>query len=279
MDLNEYVQYLSFPMEMNIIKGIAKNILSALQHCHSMNIVHGDIKPGNLLLCKHTDGNVRWKLCDFGLAEIAETETNQEGLCTLWYRPPELLLAGEAYKFKKTSIDIYSCALLIAETLLQHPLITGRSVLDQLNRTFDLLGSPTEENWPSWTQFLPEGSNMIKFPFRPTRTSLVSIIPRLSKEMDSLLLQMLSLEPSRRPTASSCLENDLLNQLENAYPQIPRDMDLPHVVFRGDNSKFRAAALANKRRTLLQSKFPSPFGNNNAPGCDALMESIKFLSS
>mmetsp|Transcript_27597 Transcript_27597/g.42453 ORF Transcript_27597/g.42453 Transcript_27597/m.42453 type:complete len:119 (+) Transcript_27597:2-358(+) len=71
----------------------------------------------DLLICKHTNGNASWEFCDFGLVEIAETETNQEGLCSLWYCPPEVLLVGEMYKFKKTSIDIYVCALLIAETV------------------------------------------------------------------------------------------------------------------------------------------------------------------
>lgn len=44
---------------------LMKKCLSALQHCHSMNIVHRDIKPENILF--DSDGEIR--LADFGLAK------------------------------------------------------------------------------------------------------------------------------------------------------------------------------------------------------------------
>lgn len=44
---------------------IVKKTLSALNHCHKMNIIHRDIKPENLMFGK--DGEIR--LVDFGLAQ------------------------------------------------------------------------------------------------------------------------------------------------------------------------------------------------------------------
>ena len=49
------------------------NILKGLSHAHSKGIVHGDIKPGNVMLCE----KVGAKLSDFGLAiDIASTTSS-----------------------------------------------------------------------------------------------------------------------------------------------------------------------------------------------------------
>jgi calcium-dependent protein kinase len=43
---------------------IIKKCLSALNHCHKLNVIHRDIKPENMMFGK--DGDIR--LVDFGLA-------------------------------------------------------------------------------------------------------------------------------------------------------------------------------------------------------------------
>lgn len=45
----------------------ARNILSAIEHCHNHGILHRDLKPDNLLL-KSLDDDADLKLADFGLA-------------------------------------------------------------------------------------------------------------------------------------------------------------------------------------------------------------------
>lgn len=68
-------------------------ILRGLKYIHSANVLHRDLKPSNLLLNTTCD----LKICDFGLARVADPEHNHAGflteyVATRWYRAPEIML-------------------------------------------------------------------------------------------------------------------------------------------------------------------------------------------
>jgi len=110
------------PLSMSNIAGIALDLVTALQHCHSNGVLHLDIKPGNLLI---TSGGTL-QLCDFGLARpmgMLDEDDEVTGMCTLYYRPPELLLGASA---NAPSIDMYSAGLVIAEVVAGFPIFRGR---------------------------------------------------------------------------------------------------------------------------------------------------------
>ena len=73
------------------VKQYMFQLLRGLSAIHKRQILHRDLKCANLLV--RADGVL--KIADFGLSRMYEPD---EGLtpqvCTLWYRPPELLLAG-----------------------------------------------------------------------------------------------------------------------------------------------------------------------------------------
>ena len=97
----------------------------------------------------------RLLLCDFGFGRqcsIPLSPTYTAEICTLWYRPPELLLGSRSYG---AEVDLWAAGLTVAEMLLGKPMLTGDNDLDQLMRIFELLGTPTERTWPSIVQ-LPE---------------------------------------------------------------------------------------------------------------------------
>ncbi|WAR14629.1 CD11B-like protein [Mya arenaria] len=64
---------------------------------------------------------------------------------TLWYRAPELLLGCKEYS---TPIDMWSVGCIFAEFLVMQAIWQGKSEIDQLQKIFKDLGTPTEKIWP-----------------------------------------------------------------------------------------------------------------------------------
>lgn len=80
--------------------------LCGLKYIHSANVLHRDLKPGNLLV----NADCELKICDFGLARGyspgggnsgARGSANQgfmtEYVATRWYRAPEIMLSFANY--------------------------------------------------------------------------------------------------------------------------------------------------------------------------------------
>lgn len=71
-------------------KRIFMQLLVAVKYCHDNNILHGDIKPLNILV-----NNGLYKLTDFGLSTLFSCkQTHNAKLYTLAYRAPEIILGG-----------------------------------------------------------------------------------------------------------------------------------------------------------------------------------------
>jgi len=71
---------------------IALDLASALAFAHRQRIVHRDVKPANVL---HAGDN-RWKLADFGIARMPDSDLTQVGIFmgTPGYSPPEAIREG-----------------------------------------------------------------------------------------------------------------------------------------------------------------------------------------
>ena len=79
-------------------------ILRGLKYIHSANVLHRDLKPSNLLLNTTCD----LKICDFGLARVADPEHDHTGflteyVATRWYRAPEIMLNSKVIIVKMSS--------------------------------------------------------------------------------------------------------------------------------------------------------------------------------
>ncbi|KAJ3096196.1 serine/threonine protein kinase, CMGC, CDC2/CDK sub [Phlyctochytrium planicorne] len=132
------------------IKSYTKQLLEGTRHLHTNNILHRDMKTANILV----DNKGNLKIADFGLARAyrPQTTTNYTNcVVTRWYRPPELLLGVTKYG---PAIDMWGVGCVFGEILRRKPILMGNDDIDQLNKIFQLAGTPTEQTWPQYPELL-----------------------------------------------------------------------------------------------------------------------------
>ncbi|XP_024947864.1 serine/threonine-protein kinase D3 isoform X2 [Cephus cinctus] len=96
-----------------ITKFLITQILVALKHLHSKNIVHCDLKPENVLLSSNSDFT-QVKLCDFGFARIiGEKSFRRSVVGTPAYLAPEVL-RNKGYN---RSLDMWSVGVIVYVSL------------------------------------------------------------------------------------------------------------------------------------------------------------------
>jgi len=194
-DLDSYLRRCPPPgLGLQRIKDLMFQILCGVDFLHSHRIVHRDLKPQNLLVT--LDGVV--KLTDFGLARIYDFYTLLTSVVvTLWYRSPEVLM-GLSYA---TPVDLWACGCIFAELHTRTALFDGKYEKDQLCRIFEVLGTPSDEEWPENAAVLK--TNFADFPAKAWN----QVVPELEPQAEDLLEKMLKFEPSKRISASEALKH------------------------------------------------------------------------
>lgn len=125
--------------------------VGGLAYAHAHDVVHRDVKPGNLFLARTREG-VRMKVLDFGLAKILSDESigvrpsvetgHGVHFCSPSYGAPEQFSAQIGKIGPWT--DVYSLALVLYEVLLGEKVRPAGSLADGLLKALDpVTGSPT----------------------------------------------------------------------------------------------------------------------------------------
>lgn len=189
------------------IKVFIYQILRGLKYLHSANILHRDIKPGNLLV----NSNCVLKICDFGLARLwdpADQLNMTHEVVTQYYRAPELLMGARRYT---GAIDVWSVGCIFAELLARRILFQAQGPIEQLNLIIDLLGTPNIDEM----QGACEGAvnHVMRTPRRlPQLQRFHTLSNQMTKDAVHLLVEMLKFDPSKRMTVDKALQHPFLDE-------------------------------------------------------------------
>lgn len=126
-----------------VTKFLITQILIALKHLHSKNIVHCDLKPENVLLSSDSEFP-QVKLCDFGFARIiGEKSFRRSVVGTPAYLAPEVL-RNKGYN---RSLDMWSVGVIIYVSLSgTFPFNEDEDINDQIqNAAFMYPPTPWKE--------------------------------------------------------------------------------------------------------------------------------------
>ena len=156
---------------------IASQVADALHYLHENGVVHGDIKPGNVMLCN--DGAIR--LIDFGMAQPVKSRRFHFGgsapvMGTVDYIAPEQL----EHKNGRPSSDIYSLGAMLYEIL------TGSAP------------------FPGDDPFVIGSQRLTGDPVAPRRLN-----PALSPQVEEIVLRALRRDPAERYPTAAALKHDL----------------------------------------------------------------------
>lgn len=207
-DLKKLLDHCTNGIEnMNTIKSFLYQLLRGVAYCHQQRVLHRDLKPQNLLI--NREGAL--KLADFGLARAfgIPVRSYTHEVVTLWYRAPDVLMGSQKYS---TPVDIWSVGCIFAEMVNGRPLFAGSDDVDQLDKIFRVLGTPTETSWPQVVELSGWKSNLVRY----TPMEWNQVCPRLDRVGLDLLSRMLMLDPHQRISARQAMEHEFFRGLPDS---------------------------------------------------------------
>src|SRR6266567_732030 len=179
------------PMSIRSAVELIVKLARTVQYAHEHNILHRDIKPGNILL----DVKGEPHLTDFGLARLVETESTitrtMEVLGTPSYMAPEQAVGNNAAITSAT--DVYGLGAVFYQLLTGHPPFAGGTTFETVRLVLD-----TEPRQPRlWN-------------------------PKIDRDLATICLKCLEKDPERRYPSALAFAEDLERCLKHEPIQARR---------------------------------------------------------
>lgn len=160
-------------MDQGLVVKIGTDVAEGLNAANNIGLIHGDVKPENILL----DSNGKAKVLDFGLAYFRDKGQQPEGIWgTPYYIAPEKVRRQPS----DARADIYSLGATLFHALAGQPPFEGKTPIDVVKARL----------------------------VRPA-PNLRDVRPDINPELETIIRRMLEAEPARRYPNYHSLISDL----------------------------------------------------------------------
>lgn len=226
-------------------------MLLGLEYLHHRQIVHRDIKPGNIIYFEYSHDNQSQstdfcvKFCDFGMSKWHDDKVpGTPGVTTYVYRAPEIVM-GKDYDCKS---DIWSLGVVFTE------IITGQPIIKCMDEMTQILCNQIDKSSDDDADVYRQAIQQLNL--SELEMDLLQEIIDSRQTSDNLkklyvtypiLSRMLKFDPATRATASELLQDPYFDEIRWYIDMIHKEYP-PEVV--PDNPILRQ--LSEKRTQMIE---------------------------
>ncbi|CAN5572928.1 hypothetical protein BH10CYA1_BH10CYA1_21670 [soil metagenome] len=215
------------PLSVEKFRDIFSQVCGAVDHAHRCGVIHRDLKPGNIMLCKADGQSDFVKVVDFGIARFEEEAQRLTRLGEVWgspiYMSPEQCMGAPL----DARSDIYSIGVVMYEALTGQVPFLGRNYVDTMTQQISTAARPLTEIRPDLN---------------------------LSAKVDSIVLRALSKEPDTRYQTMAELRDDIEKSISRPLKMEKSYSGMAAVQTPKNARSMRATAIKQEQRLELKGK-------------------------
>ncbi|XP_072309623.1 homeodomain-interacting protein kinase 2-like [Eucyclogobius newberryi] len=277
------------PLDLSHIRYITEQLLEAFEELEKHKLVHGDLKPDNIMLVNHKLEPFNIKLIDFGLSSTVGKLVPGSFIQTMGYRAPEVSLGTEL----DGAVDMWSVGCVLAFLFMGNHLFPINCEYEMIRIITQIQGIPDvpqlkkgrftghffKETNGRYSLISPIEytckTRQLHYPWRHVSkefTSLNSMAGcRLKSTLDGkmetrrffdLLNKILHVNSDKRITPGKALTHPFIKKTSNPRKSIKSHLkgtEMPHQTIVGRKN---CKKTARKRKRLSKSEDKSPLETN-----------------